>query len=75
MNQVVKHKPELTPIRRHLLVIGKTQTEIARDARMTKAAVSAYVNRLRTPQPRRIRDLAFALQVSPERLVDLIAAS
>lgn len=65
----------ITPIQRRRMVIGKTQTDVAKDARMTKAAVSLIENGKRIPHPRRVRDLAFALQLQPEQLVDLIAAT
>lgn len=64
-----------SPLRRRRLVLGKTQAQVADDARVTKAAVSAYENGIRTPHPRRIHALAFALQIHPEQLVDLLASS
>jgi transcriptional regulator with XRE-family HTH domain len=64
---------EMSPLERQRLIIGKTQGQVAADARCTKAAVSAYENRARRPHPKRIRDLAHALQLPIEQLVDLLA--
>lgn len=65
-------KQKLPPLTRRRLVLGKTQKEVAKDARVTKAAMSAYENGTRRPHPRRIRDLAFALNLQPQELVDLL---
>lgn len=62
----------LPPLTRRRLVLGKTQGDVAKDARVTKAAMSAYENGLRRPHPKRIRDLAFALNLQPHELVDLL---
>lgn len=64
----------ISALARRRLVLGKTQTEVAKDARMTTAAVSNYENGTRRPHPRRIRDLAFALGLQPAELVDLLAS-
>lgn len=63
---------KLVSLIKRRLVLGKTQGEVAKDARVTKAAMSAYENGTRRPHPKRIRDLAFALQLRPDELVELL---
>ena len=65
----------MPPLMKRRLVLGKTQGEIAKEARMTKAAMSLIENRKRNPSPRRIRDLAFALQLQPAELVELLSST
>lgn len=68
-NMVVKRP--MSPLCKRRLVLGKTQGDIAKEARVTKAAMSLYENGQRCPHPKRIRDLAFALQLQPAELVAL----
>ncbi len=64
----------LPPLARRLLVLGKTQTDLAQDLRVTQQTISGYVTGTMRPKPKRIRPLAIALDLTPAELVDLIAA-
>ena len=64
----------IPPLARRLMVLGKTQKDLASDLRITQQAVSGYVNGTMRPHPKRIRTLAFALELKPEELVDLLSS-
>lgn len=72
-NVNIPPKQPMSPLLKRRLVLGKTQGDIAKEARVTKAAMSLYENGQRRPHPKRIRDLAFALQLQPAELVELLS--
>jgi transcriptional regulator with XRE-family HTH domain len=65
----------ISPISKRLLVLGKTQHELAEDLTVSQQAVSGYVNGRTRPHPKRIRKLALALELSREDAVELLTQS
>lgn len=69
---MTKRNETLPPLKRRLLILGKTQGQVARDIGVTPAAMSEYVNGVTKPHPKRIRPLAIAMDMRPDELVDML---
>lgn len=58
--------PAVSPMQMRRLVLGKTQGEVARDAGVTKQALSRYERGAGRPHPKRIYRLAVAYGYAKE---------
>jgi transcriptional regulator with XRE-family HTH domain len=68
-------RAKLRPLRRHLMLLGKTQAELATDVGVTAQAVSEWVNGVTQPHPKKIKRVALAMELRPDQLIDMLSAT